>query len=75
MIGILVEKPSAARNFAAALGGMNGSYHGESYRIVAARGHLYEFKSPDEQVSASLKAQYKTCELSLLPWNELQFSW
>lgn len=75
MIGILVEKPSAARNFAAALGGMSGSYHGESYRIVAARGHLYEFRSPDEQVSASLKAQYKSWDLSLLPWNERDFAW
>ena len=40
MLGILVEKPSAARNFAAALGGMKGTFNGESYVIVAARGHL-----------------------------------
>lgn len=45
MIGILAEKPSAARNFAKALGGSatGGTYNGEQYIIVAAAGHLYEF--------------------------------
>ena len=30
MVGILTEKPSAARNFAKALGGQKGTYNGES---------------------------------------------
>ena len=47
MLGILTEKPSAARNFAKALGGMNGVFEGEEYRIVTARGHLYEFADPE----------------------------
>lgn len=75
MIGILVEKPSAARNFAKALGGMKGTYNGEEYVIVAARGHLYELAKPDAQVPASLVAQYSSWDLSKLPWNETDFSW
>ena len=43
MIGILCEKPSAAKNFSKALGGMNGSYNGEHYLIVNAVGHLYGY--------------------------------
>ena len=70
MIGILAEKPSQARNFAAALGGMSGTYNGEQYVIVPARGHLYEFKKPDVQVPA-----YYQWSLSNLPWQEELFSW
>lgn len=33
MILVLAEKPSAMRNFAKALGGDEGSYNGESYRL------------------------------------------
>ena len=37
MIGILAEKPSAMRNMAKALGGVSGTYNGETYVLVAAR--------------------------------------
>lgn len=70
MIGILAEKPSQARNFAAALGGMSGTYNGEQYVIVPARGHLYEFQTPDMQVPA-----YKQWSLANLPWDEELFNW
>lgn len=70
MIGILAEKPSQARNFAAALGGMSGTYNGEQYVIVPARGHLYEFQTPDVQVPA-----YKSWSLANLPWDEELFNW
>lgn len=70
MIGILAEKPSASRNFAKALGGMQGTYNGEAYTIVAARGHLYEFQPPEVQVPS-----YKVWSLSKLPWNEELFKW
>lgn len=70
MIGILNEKPSQARNFAKALGGMQGIYNGEQYMIVPARGHLYEFQPPEVQVPA-----YKTWSLANLPWNEEAFNW
>lgn len=75
MIVILAEKPSQARNFAKALGGMTGNYNGENYKIVAARGHLYEFSSPEEQVPASLKEQYHSWDIKNLPWDEKQFAW
>lgn len=76
MIGILAEKPSAARNFAKALGGSaTGAFNGESYVIVAARGHLYEFIDPSKQVPAALEKQYKDWNIGYLPWNERDFNW
>jgi DNA topoisomerase III len=76
VIGILCEKPSAARNFATALGGMNGTYNGEQYKIVASRGHLYGFDDdPSNQVSPELKDRYGNWNLDLLPWNEEDMLW
>lgn len=75
MIGILAEKPSAARNFAIALGGAQGNYNGEDYMIVAARGHMYEFAKPEDNVAPALSSQYKSWTLSNLPWNEKDFLW
>lgn len=75
MIGILCEKPSAARNFAKALGGMKGSYHNESYVITNARGHLYELADPTGQVDLSKVLRYKSWAVENLPWNEKDFQW
>ncbi len=75
MVGLIVEKPSAARNFAKALGGMKGVFNGEGYVIAVARGHLYEYDDPDRQVPASLAAEYKSWDLSKLPWDEKDFAW
>ena len=75
MIGILAEKTSAADNMAKALGGMIGTYNGEQYIIMAARGHLYELDDPDKQVDKALAAKYRSWELSNLPWNEKDFKW
>lgn len=76
MIGILCEKPSAARNFAAALGGATGTYNGERYTIVASHGHLYGFNTdPDAHVDNDLKEKYKSWSLGNLPWNENDFKW
>lgn len=76
MIGILNEKPSQARNFAAALGGMKGSYQGESYVIVPARGHLYGFiDDPSKQVPDSLSKQYASWDVTNLPWKIGDFQW
>ena len=74
-LGILCEKPSQARNFAKALGGMSGTFDHVSYIIVAARGHLYEFKDPEKQVSSALSRAYQSWDLKYLPWNEKDFSW
>lgn len=75
MIGILAEKPSAARNFATALGGVRGTYNGERYVIVNAAGHLYEFLKPEKQVNASLLQKYTKWSLDGLPWDEHDFAW
>ena len=75
MIGILCEKPSAARNFAAALGGASGTFEGEKYVITNALGHLYEFKKPDAQVSQDKASRYKSWDLMYLPWDERDFKW
>lgn len=75
LIVILTEKPSAARNFAKALGGMTGTYCGESYEIVSARGHLYEYVEPAEQVDPMDRNYYKSWNVSNLPWDETAFHW
>lgn len=75
MIGILAEKPSAARNMAKALGGTTGTYNGEQYLIVAARGHLYELVDPKDQVTKALSDKYKSWDLSNLPWDEHELNW
>jgi DNA topoisomerase-3 len=76
MIGILCEKPSAGRNFAAALGGKEGTYNGEKYKIVTSHGHLYGLDSdPSKQVDKVLEEQYKSWEPTYLPWNESDLRW
>lgn len=75
MVGILTEKPSAGRNFGKALGGMQGTYNGEQYLIVSARGHLFEFDQPENLVAPDLAARYKSWDLANLPWDETKFSW
>lgn len=75
MIGILAEKPSAMRNMAKALGGVSGTYNGEAYTLVAARGHLYGFVNPDKQVAPALAAKYGKWDLDSLPWDEKDFQW
>lgn len=75
MIGILTEKPSAARNFAKALGGNKGRYNGEDYVIVNAVGHIYEYVDPDQHVHPSLAAKYKSWSMSYLPWRAEDFGW
>lgn len=74
-VGLLAEKPSQARNYAKALGGMSGAYKGTDYVIVPARGHLFEFAKPESQVSSALASQYRSWDLNKLPWNERDLQW
>lgn len=75
-IAILAEKNSAARSFAAALGGAKGSFNGENYVITAARGHLYELAQPENQpADPAAGAQLKSWQLTDMPWNESTFTW
>ena len=73
-VGILTEKPSAARNFSKALGGQSGTCNGESYVIAFARGHLFELKQPVDQVDPSKRAKYASWSLSELPWDVNDFA-
>ncbi len=76
MLGILCEKPSQAKNFAKALGGMSGSYNGVSYVIASSVGHIFSFdKDFSKQVSPELANRYKSWSLANLPWNEKDFKW
>ena len=72
MIVILTEKPSAARNFAKALGGQSGVYDGEKYEIVHALGHLFEMPSDPSELAGD---KYKSWSWSTLPWDEKDFVW
>ena len=45
---IIAEKPSAARNFSAALGGTSGTFEGNPYVIVNLLGHILEHGTPVE---------------------------
>lgn len=73
-VGILAEKPSAARNFAKALGGQSGTYNGESYVIAFARGHLFELKQPVDQVAPVKRERYGSWALKDLPWDPNDFA-
>ena len=75
MVAIMVEKPSAARNFAKALGGMSGTFEGTEFQIVTARGHLFEFAPPEKQVSPEDAARMKDWALENLPWRERELKW
>lgn len=66
---VICEKPSAAANFAAALGGMEGEHAGERYKIVALRGHLLELVSPENQVPPRLSQRYRKWTMDALPWS------
>lgn len=75
MLGILCEKPSAAKAFAKALGGMKGTFNDEPYSIANCVGHLYGFAMPDAQVPVSESQKYKVWDMANLPWDENIFSW
>lgn len=72
---ILTEKPSAAANFAKALGGKKGVFNDFSYTITNLRGHVMTLKDPEEMVPEALKKQYKSWLVKHLPWNLDDFSW
>lgn len=74
-VGILTEKPSQAANFAKALGGKSGVFDGIPYVITNARGHVYEFLTPEKQVANDKSAKYADWSIANLPWDETDFSW
>ncbi|GMA69517.1 topoisomerase [Leuconostoc litchii] len=72
---ILTEKPSAATNFAKAMGGKTGMFNNFNYKITNLRGHVMTLKDPEEMVVEDLKKQYKSWLVKHLPWNLDDFSW
>lgn len=74
---LIAEKPSAAKNFAKALGGMTGSFNGQSYKVQALFGHMLEFVEPHEMVGDDnqKKNDFKSWEPGTMPWDVTQLSW
>jgi DNA topoisomerase-3 len=72
---VLAEKPSAARNFAKALGGRSGTFEGTCYEICALRGHVLELCDPEQQVREELRAKYKDWAIANLPWDHHDIAW
>ena len=66
---VIAEKPSAARDFADALGGMEGSFSGTPYKIVALAGHVMGLAEPSEQVPAEEAERFASWDAVLLPWD------
>lgn len=75
MIVVLAEKPSAARNMAAALGGRSGSFEGSPYAVFSLLGHLMGLKPPEEQVASALKERYGSWDAAMLPWDPSDLAW
>lgn len=75
MIVVLAEKPSAARNFAKALGGQTGTFNGEDYGICALRGHVLGLVPPEKQVPSDKEDYYKKWSLDRLPWDLSDLAW
>lgn len=73
---IICEKPSAAKNFAEALGGSSGTVDGDKYVIVNLFGHVLAHETP-EKVAYPDKAQTvgPFSQVDHLPWNHAWFDW
>lgn len=73
---LLAEKPSAAKNFATALGGMSGTYDGKPYKITALFGHMLEFGEPHEMVDhKDDQERFKSWSSEYIPWDLSKLSW
>lgn len=72
---LLAEKPSAAKNFAKALGGMSGTYNGQAYQVQALYGHMLEFVEPHEMVGERESKDFQSWEPGTMPWDVSQLNW
>ena len=72
---LLAEKPSAANNFAKALGGMTGTFNGQAYRVQTLYGHMLEFAEPHEMVGEREKKDFQSWEPGTMPWDVSQLNW
>lgn len=70
---IIAEKPSAARNFQAALGGSSGTFEGDEYVLVNLRGHILAHETPEKVAYPNFAATVgKFGNIENLPW---QYTW
>lgn len=71
---IITEKPSAGRNFQAALGGTSGTFEGDTYTIVALRGHILTHETPEK---VAYKEHAETIggfsKIDNIPWDYRHF--
>lgn len=72
---VIAEKKSAAEKFAAALGGMQGTFEGTPYRIIALQGHLLELARPHEQVGSDMAAALGSWDPASMPWPRQSLAW
>lgn len=73
---LLVEKPSAAQNFAHILGGQSGTFDGKSYQIARLAGHVLEYVEPYKMVDdPAEQLKLKRWSLDNLPWDTSKFNW
>ena len=71
---IICEKPSAMRNFAAALGGRQGTFEGDTYAICNLYGHIMELGTPAQVAKKDYKSivgDFK--DVAGIPWNPEYF--
>lgn len=73
---LLAEKPSAANNFAKALGGMNGTFNGKPYKVQTLYGHMLEFVEPHEMVDGDdAKERFRQWIPENMPWDPSELTW
>lgn len=80
MITIINEKSSQAKNFAAALGGVQGTLPNNAnlagqYAIDYAAGHLVTFKPLEEMVPKDVIDDYLTWDYNRLPFDRTKINW
>lgn len=71
---IIAEKPSAARNFAKALGGSQGTFEGDEYVIVNLFGHILAHETPEKVAYPNYAATVgRFNHIQNLPWSYTYF--
>lgn len=71
---IIAEKPSAARNFAKALGGSQGTFEGDQYVIVNLFGHILAHETPEKVAYPNHAATVGRFDnIQNLPWSYTYF--
>lgn len=71
---IITEKPSAAKNFQAALGGSQGSFDGDEYVIVNLFGHVLTHETPEKVAYPNHAATVGPfSNIENLPWSHIYF--